>query len=180
VDDTDDPGDVVDALGLGAFVSGSQPWSRTVQLHRVRDGASLLPPGTESSRSADEPSRHSHVAVGGGWTLRARLWRDRIAYVTVTAVSDELARQVLDQAVDGAVEPARPEDEAVTMGFWHRSGNEPRRRTRSVDISPWAAIRRNYATSAAVAVDRVMGLTPARLSGRLLLLHGPPGTGKTI
>ena len=47
VDGTDEPDLVVEALGLGAFVSGSQPWARSARLHRVRDGASLLPLGAE-------------------------------------------------------------------------------------------------------------------------------------
>lgn len=47
VDDCDDAVDLLDALVLGPFLSGVQPWSRAVRLHRVRPDASLLPPGRE-------------------------------------------------------------------------------------------------------------------------------------
>src|SRR5690606_41567421 len=40
-------------------------------------------------------------------------------------------------------------------------------------------IRRNYTAPVAAALDEVMNLTGEEASGRLLLLHGPPGTGKT-
>lgn len=179
LDCCDDPGAVVDALGLGAFVSGDQPWAHTARLQRVRPDAPLVPPGVLPARSAREPGRHSHLAVGDGWTLWAIRWRDGSARLSVTAVSDELGRTVLDQAVAGAEEPPRPEDEAVNMGFWHRDQNRSVRTTRSVDISPWPVIRRNYASSVAACLDRVMRLGAAQISGRLLLLHGPPGTGKT-
>lgn len=179
VDGFDDPGDLVDALGLAAFVSGEQPWAREATLHRVRPDASLLPPDVEPARAVTEPGRRSHVAVGDGWTLRARRWSDATANVSVTAVSDELARSVLNLAVDGALEPARAEDEAVTMGFWHFNGSNAKRTARSVDVAVWDLIRRNYATSVAECLDRVMGLGPGQMTGRLLLLHGPPGTGKT-
>ncbi len=44
-----------------------------------------------------------------------------------------------------------------------------------------ASLRTRSARSASVAesMDRLMKVTPESISGRLLLLHGPPGTGKT-
>ena len=64
------------------------------------------------------------------------------------------------------------------MGFWHLS-NGPQRTERNIQISPWPAIRANYASSVASSLERLLGCEPTGLSGRLLLLHGPPGTGKT-
>jgi DNA polymerase III delta prime subunit len=40
-------------------------------------------------------------------------------------------------------------------------------------------VRRNYANSVAAQLERVMATTPESVNGRLVLLHGPPGTGKT-
>jgi len=50
---------------------------------------------------------------------------------------------------------------------------------RAIDVDPWPEIRGNYSAPIASAFDGLMALEPARLRGRLLLLHGPPGTGKT-
>ncbi len=40
-------------------------------------------------------------------------------------------------------------------------------------------MRHNHTAPVAHALDRLMETTPDDIAGRLLLLHGPPGTGKT-
>jgi hypothetical protein len=179
LDDADSPYDAVDALMLAAFTVGEQPWARTARLDRTKPDASLLPAGAHVIRTAVENTRDSRLAIGDGWTLRAVRWRTGGAEVTVTAVSDELARTVLEHATRDAV-PPEPADDAVTIGFWYHSARRgPYRTTRPVTSTPWAGIRRNYASVAAHAFDRLMGVTRDSLPGRLVLLHGPPGTGKT-
>src|ERR1700726_853701 len=99
LDDTDDPGDVIDALALGRFAAGLEPFARTKRLNRVRAEATLLPSGAIASHEAHGDWRSTLLASGCGWTLRAVRWRDRTALVTVTAATDSLASQVLDAAV---------------------------------------------------------------------------------
>jgi hypothetical protein len=180
VDDADSPIDVLDLLALSAFVAGRQPYARCVQLTNVRKDAALLPPGATLLREVHDNNDHSHLAASDGWTLRATKWRQsRRAVVTVTAISAELAESVLKATVHDAVEEPPPVAESVTMGFWHHSGRGPRRVERTITSTPWAQIRRNYAAKTAATIDRLMALTADEVNGRLLLLHGPPGTGKT-
>lgn len=127
---------------------------------------------------ARQSGRDAYLAAGEGWTLHVSRWRDRSAKVTVTASSDELAKEVLERATRGAVKPDAPEDAAVTVGFWRHGKHAAVRKARPVAVEPWPAIRRNYGARVAEALDRLMALEPSGLSGRLLL-HGPPGTGKT-
>lgn len=178
IDDSDGPADVVDALMLWPFASGEQPWARSVRLDRVRPDAALRPPGARVLRSAVADGHVSYLAAGDGWSLRAIRWKDRTADVTVTAVRADLAQTVIEQATRNAVEPAPPQDEAVEIGFWYRRSCG-QRRARSIAIQPWAAIRRNYARAVAEAIGKLMAVTGDGVSGRLLLLHGAPGTGKT-
>ncbi|MEV6103532.1 DUF5925 domain-containing protein [Streptomyces sp. NPDC051940] len=180
VDDSDSPGDVVDALFLGRFASGEQPYSRTRSIDKVKSGATLLPPGAAVLRSTHDPSRGGSVlAEGPGWTVLATRWQ-RGADVTVTAVSDELAEQVLGQATDGAADEPEPQPDDVPMGFWYFSANRgPRRTTRKISAPSWEEIRANYTASVARSMGALMRTTPDDVTGRLLLLHGPPGTGKT-
>jgi hypothetical protein len=178
-DDADSLADVLDALVLSHFVSGAQPWARTKRLDRVKADASLLPPGARPARVVVGDGGESRLALGEGWTLRSVRWRGGGAEVSVTAVSDELARSVLEQATTDAVEPPTPEDETVEIGFWNLTQHGPRRRSRQIDASTWPEIRANYTARAATAIDELVRITPETLPGRLLLLYGPPGTGKT-
>jgi hypothetical protein len=120
------------------------------------------------------------IAVGDGWTLQLVRWQGGRGSATVTAISPDLAKETADAAarlVAGRIKKTR--DDTVRMGFWHMAGNGPERQVRPIDAPSWSAIRRNYAASAAARLESLMALTPDEVNGRLILLHGPPGTGKT-
>ncbi|MFJ2744116.1 DUF5925 domain-containing protein [Streptomyces sp. NPDC087440] len=179
VDDSDSPSDVVDALFLGRFATGEQPYAHSRSIDRVRSGAALLPSGARVLRAARDDDRSATLAEGDGWTLLVSRW-NRGADVTVTATSPELAAKVLDETADGAQDEPEPQPEAVTMGFWYVSPRRgPHRTTRQISAGTWEEVRPNYTAPVADAMDRLMKVTPDDIAGRLLLLHGPPGTGKT-
>ncbi|MCP2334768.1 DUF5925 domain-containing protein [Actinomadura rupiterrae] len=177
--DSNSPADVMDVLSLRPFASGEQPWSRSTRLDDVRKDAPLLPEGAKLLRVANEKDKKSVLAEGEGWTLLVNRWSHGTAYVAVSAVDDDLAASVLDETVRDATEPPKPAETHVEMGFWHHGRHGPQRTERSITADPWADVRRNYSAGVASALDRVMALTPGEVDGRILLLHGPPGTGKT-
>jgi type II secretory pathway predicted ATPase ExeA len=180
MDDSDSPRDVIDALALTAFVTGRQPFATTTNLTNVRDDATLLPPGVEVTRESHVAHERARLALGEGWTLRVvHFPRTKQATVTVTAVNAALGAEILAKATDGVTEEPPPVEEAVSMGFWYVGHDGPQRNPRPITAASWAEIRGNYARSAAVQFDRLAAVTRDAVNGRLLLLHGPPGTGKT-
>jgi hypothetical protein len=180
VDDADSPRDVIDALALTAFVAGQQPHATTRDLANVREDAMLLPPAVRVLREAATETERARLAAGDGWTLRAVHWpRTKNATVAVTAVTAELAAEVMALATEGMTEEPPPVEESVSMGFWYTTAHGPQRNPRPITASAWAEIRGNYAGTAAAQFDRLARVDPGSVRGRLILLHGPPGTGKT-
>jgi type II secretory pathway predicted ATPase ExeA len=87
---------------------------------------------------------------------------------------DELASQIARWN-----EPAARQPDSVEVTFCFRGERGPIRRRRRMQSSPWSAIAGNYAGSVRAAFQRLVEREPAQLDGRLVLLWGPPGTGKT-
>lgn len=171
LDDSDSATDVIDALALTPFATGEQPWSRTTSVARPRRDALLMPAGGTVVRSARVDGGVAWLVVGDGWTLRSVRWRYGSAQVSVSAITDELAERVLADATDNATEPVT--DDVMPIGFWY-SARGPMRMERKTEPVAWSEIRRNYAAATAIALDRLMALTPETLRGRLILLHGAP------
>ncbi|HEU5109591.1 MAG TPA: DUF5925 domain-containing protein [Micromonosporaceae bacterium] len=179
-DDADTPRDVVDALALSAFVTGHQPYANIKELDYVRDDATLLPPDAPVVREAISSTERARLAVGDGWVLRSVHWtRTKSATVSVTAATAQLCAEIIELATRDMTEPPPPVAASVSMGFWYLAGNGPRRNARDITTGTWDQIRGNYAAAAVERFDRLIGMTGDSVNGRLLLLHGPPGTGKT-
>ncbi|GAA3222201.1 hypothetical protein GCM10010468_47860 [Actinocorallia longicatena] len=180
LDDADSTRDVIDALALYPFVSGEQPHARSARLERVRSEAPLRPLDARVLRTCwEDGETEALLACGEGYTVRVVRWKDGSAQVGVTATSAELAVSVLAESSRDASEPVPEDGTQVEIGFWHAGSHGPVRRERMIGASAWEEIRGNYPSGVASALDRLMALDAAELSGRLLLLHGPPGTGKT-
>ena len=184
VDDSDSADDMIDALALAPFVSGTQPYARRTYLAEIRPRARLLPQGATVLRASACEGRHMVLAAGEGWTIRVARSLGGAgassAEVSVTATSEDLAASVLAEAVRGAAPRRRVDDTVVTMGFWHRGARQGVSRTaRRVAAGAWEGIRSNYPQATRTALDDLMRMTPDAASGKLVLLHGEPGTGKT-
>ena len=181
LDDADDPHDVIDAVMVERFVAGALPAARMCRLERVKLDAYLLPDGVVPSRTVVSSYRWSALAESEDWVLSARVWpKSATAELTCLAKTDAIAKEVLADATRDACETRDDSGATVSVGFWHfnRHG-QPERSSRDVASPEWPAIRSNYTARVGSAFDQLMTLEPEDLGGRLLLLHGPPGTGKT-
>jgi len=105
-------------------------------------------------------------------------WTDGTADVTVVADSEATGTSIFDEVTTDATEPEPDDDRTVHVGFWHL-GNNAQRRVKSIAVEPWMDILQNYPHKARTALDRLMSIGAPDVTARLILLHGPPGTGKT-
>lgn len=97
--------------------------------------------------------------------------------VTITAMSMETADRVADELV--AKIRGLPADQAAVRFWYQTSSPSPARFVRYLDVPSWAATARNYPTVTRRHVDELVHLERPTSGGKLILFHGPPGTGKT-
>ena len=179
IDATDSPDYLIDALAFVQFVGGGLPHARHAALDRVRRGAELHPAEGQCQRTARRRGDRAELWAGEGWTLLVDRHQDGSADLWACAVTAELADRVLEESTAGAREPEPRPDEGVTARLWHATSKGGKCRRRRISCPSWGDIRSGYASGPGDALDRLAQLTPATVNGRLLLLHGPPGTGKT-
>ncbi|WP_439650256.1 DUF5925 domain-containing protein [Glycomyces amatae] len=178
LDGSDDPSNVLNLMALDAYVTGAQPHAVVRALDMVADDVDLIPEGGSLIRSISGIS-FLQLVTGEGWTLRTQRWRDGTGQAVVTAETRERAEEVAAYVTDRTGPVEEPGEDKVDMGFWYRSARGPFRSTRSISAPRWPEIERNYSAGAGSALGKLMATQSSDVTGRLVLLHGPPGTGKT-
>lgn len=99
-----------------------------------------------------------------------------------TVAADTESAASAAAAALGVLLPPRPRvsSSAVDVNFWmaHPMAGAVSRR-RAVDLLPWEDVAGNYPASIRPKLDELMSLRSAPAGGRMMVFHGPPGTGKT-
>ena len=170
---------IAEYLAYAAFADGREPYAHSVNIPAFKKGEWDLPEGGQLLRSVERKNYATRVVAGDGWTLELTRWFNGNGEASVTAISADLAREVAERAAKLVTKKIKRKDDTVRMGFWHLAGANAQRQVRAIQAPKWADVRRNYANSVAAQLERVMATTPESVNGRLILLHGPPGTGKT-
>ncbi|HEY8406802.1 MAG TPA: DUF5925 domain-containing protein, partial [Gaiellaceae bacterium] len=115
------------------------------------------------------------LALEDGWAyLFLRHGRVR---VNACATSDTALVRAVD-LVRAGIPAAQAEDRRVPVEFWARAGYGGASYARTIDAPAWSDIETNYPAAARAGIAALVTGPPLE-SGRLLLWHGPPGTGKT-
>ncbi|MDQ4089305.1 MAG: ATP-binding protein [Actinomycetota bacterium] len=172
----DDHSDAITALALAPFLTGDQPFAEELSAPGVKRAADLVPGSVVRRVGGDRWERI--LAEGDGWSVFVKRYRNGEAEISVTASGPELlAKTAADvRARCPVVEPA-PED--IQVEFWYADTNCRKSVRRRLDAPTWDAIAGHYAGPARAKVGKLVTVEPPIRAGRLLLWHGPPGTGKT-
>ena len=89
----------------------------------------------------------------------------------------ERAQEVADDIRGRA--PAVDQPDTTRVRTWFRGRHGPASQSRPISAPEWSSIESNYSTSTRTPLGHLHGLARPRNSGKLVLWHGPPGTGKT-
>src|ERR1700685_2735063 len=135
-DDSDSAVDANDLLFVEHYFSGKYPYAQSATLSRAREAATLLPPGAKPHRVAVFDGTRSVLAAGPGWVSCSIRWPQGNARINVVAVSEQLAKEVLEASRNGAQEPKVVDHTKADVGFWHLashpSGKRQDQRSRGV------------------------------------------------
>jgi hypothetical protein len=101
-------------------------------------------------------------------------------YATCYSSDPALAENLLSYVRKRTVRTTPRESGAMRVGFMVNSTtSSPDISVREVKLVPWAGIGHNYATRTRESLARLARLHNPTSGGRILLLHGAPGTGKS-
>jgi len=166
-------------LATQPYVVGDLPYHRNVRIAPVDPAVPALPPRSSVVRTCRSARGTSRLVIGRGWLAMINQYDGGGLWVSLSAIDEATADGVL--AALRRVE--RPDDAAaanVDVVFTHHTSCGASWTHRRVDAPRWSAIERNYVPSVRAAMMGLVARTATHdAAGRLVLLHGPPGTGKT-
>ncbi|MDQ4149124.1 MAG: ATP-binding protein [Actinomycetota bacterium] len=170
--------DLCEAIFAREFISRGLGYCRTA---RWRTGVARLEPnsfGQVVTFEEDASSQSAVVRVGEALcfvNLSEGFVSARLA--TRAPCSDALLHHLRDM-----LPPADHEKkQVVDVRFWRRSEHcQARSSSRALHVPAWDEIHLNYPASTLERLSRLMTSFRPQSAGRLILWHGPPGTGKTF
>ena len=169
--------DAIASLALARFVTGEEPFVHELKATGVRRAADVVPLGSVA-RQVTETYEDRLLARGIGWSALVVRFRNGHVDIAVSAVGpDELAKAVADIRARCPVEPPSPT--TVPVEFWYAKQDCVKHASRRIDAPAWVDIAAHYARPVRDKLGRLVEMAGPVGGGRLLLWHGPPGTGKT-
>jgi len=168
--------EVVRAAFRTRMVDGREPHMVEIALDGVDDLVSLFPADAIVLRSVtDEDDDTLFFARGTDYSLlSSSLGRPT---VSVSAATRERAQAVAHEIRERA--PVVERADTTRIRTWYSGRHGPTSAIRPITAPRWTTIEANYAGETRASLARLHALVRPRSSGKLVLWHGPPGTGKT-
>ncbi len=118
--------------------------------------------------------------VGNHARVLVNFYKDSAMVSTVVYTHSEEGCKKLMKALDKIILIIEYHDDGmIPSTFWSmRLNGQVMRRNRRIIVPPWTEIVDNYTPATRKALDRLINVDFSG-NGKLILLHGPPGTGKT-
>jgi hypothetical protein len=143
--------------------------------HSISSISFHLPP-FEIERCVESPRRSDLLCKGTDWWAVIAV-RESSIVVEFGVTSLERGRELARRFHDG-LETREVAQESVSYEVWT---GEPFPSRKTFDDVRWKSIENNYPASTRDSINELANLTRTKTSsnGRIILFHGPPGTGKT-
>jgi len=170
------PVSVAELAQFDLELAGTHPYVRVLRIEAPCAPGALLPGDLTIARCVTTDNVVAVHAVAPDVSILVHAF-SRGMTVRVAAATHDLAESVADAITDRVPDTG---SEATVVRVWHhnRNGN-PTWADRAIEAPVWAEIAGNYAAATRSAMASLVQLRQPDGSGKLLLWHGPPGTGKT-
>lgn len=164
-------------LAEGEF-SRSRSWVSSSSWATVAEGIPLVPKMLAHSGSGHTAALYE-FEDGTQLVLHVETYDADLHDVWVAASgADAEAALALIEAIAPEA-PTVTEDGGVEFGYWGMGPMGPERYSRRINGEGWSTIRGNYPTETRTKISQLMAMDDPGSGGKLILFHGPPGTGKT-
>jgi Domain of unknown function (DUF5925)/ATPase family associated with various cellular activities (AAA) len=171
--------DSIVMLSKARFLVGEEPFARTIKLC---EGPCTLPPILSEQAIEDRAHWSDHgerrLYRGGGWTVLVTEQPYGPAEAFITARSAWLVHWIADELDEANPQPIL-DAETVPVVFWYQGAEGADWIRQRIDGPTWADIEPNYPRSLARQLSVLAQWETAPAHGKLLVLHGAAGTGKT-
>lgn len=157
-------------------VDGTEPFVQEFQVPGRLEPEELLPAGSVISRSATTEKSRAVLARCSNATVLLLLHRHQslVAVSTESAAeSERLADEIRSRV------PDRTPPDTVPLRTWYVNGDRVDSHKRDIAAPRWVEVDRNYPTAVRQDLEALTQLRTRANTGKLILWHGPPGTGKT-
>lgn len=168
-------------LVLAAFLRphlhGLHPFLVETDLASAVDVMAVLPDSAQLLRLHRRNHSTEVLAAFRGCLIAVRSWK-RSAELWVSGSDRDLVEQIVGGINHKVPDP--PQEKAVRVTFW-QAGRSRWARSRNIEIPTWEEVQGLYPARVRTAMSELVSYRPANSGpgGRLLVWHGPPGTGKT-
>jgi len=160
----------------GSWLAGDQPCLRSAAIDRSIAIGPSLPARLWLERTIVDDSNVVAVARGVGATVMVDV-ESATTFVRVTAETDAEADALLDELV--TTWQSAPAEDMVDLHVWNGGAHGGTRQKCQVTARGWDDVSHNYPAPCRAQLDRLMRTIRPDRKGKLILWHGPPGTGKT-
>lgn len=107
-------------------------------------------------------------------------WQSPNQWTFIVSGDEEQAKQYMADLLKAIPKIKNDDESVIPIAFWALNARgEPESTVRKIESHRWQDIRDNYAMDVRTRLDDLMNVDQPDGSGKLVLWHGPPGTGKT-
>lgn len=157
------------------ILSSPERFMSELEVEGAHDAATLLPDDAVVTARSSTPGATTTEArtCEGGILVQTEINTSVILVASRIQELTELERRIRSRV------PTVDAPGTVAVRTWHLAGDNIRNQQRFLAAPLWSDIETNYPRAVRASLSELVDLVEPQQTAKLILWHGPPGTGKT-